>query len=847
LAILFSLFTLPARAQCTPTWLELTGLPGFDSTPNVIGVLNDGTGDALYAGGNFSVAGGETAARVAKFDGTRWSPLGAGFSAQAYAGTVFNGSLYACGEFNLSGTTSTRRVARWDGSAWQPVGVGFDNGSVYQLFVFGNELYAAGSFTLSGGVACNRIAKWTGAAWQQVGTGFNDSVYCLASYQGQLYAGGLFTAAGATTVSNIARWDGAAWQPLGAGVSGGSSVRGVFSMLEFAGALHVAGGFTSVNGSTCAYAARWDGSAWTPMPFPTGSASNGARALAVFNNELYCGGTMAVSGGIYLARWNGSAWVSVLNSAFNTPSAVTSLATFNGNLYIAGTFTRLNGNAYNRLARFDGTTFRQVGAGFESFINAVTEFDNQLVIGGRFISAGGFPAFHVVRYDGENYLPMGNELLGDDPFTETNGFCTLNGELYAAGAWTVGGASKRVVKWNGSAWVPLTAQPAGAPTCIASYNGYLVVGGFGVGGTGVHVLRFSGTAWVPMGNGLDNDVKHLVEFNGSLYACGSFSASGTTPMSFVARWDGSQWNAVGGSVTPPGAGERASKLAVYNNQLVVGGSFSTLAGVPVSGIARLNGNTWAPFGQGFASGNVTAIASLSGSLIACGAVRPTGTFTPTWVSLWNGSTWTPIGQNFSGFANPFSAGPTIAAAVPFQNELFIGGDFFKAGGRVSSFLAHWGSEPPCIQSSPADLIGCPNRSATLSVVATGVPTIQYQWRRNGQPLTDGPTASGSIISGALTRSLTISGLSNADDGAYDVVLHNGFGDATSNAANLDVSCCPDINEDGNADQDDVAYLVNVVGGGSDPIGIDPDFNQDGNADQDDIALLVSVVAGFPCP
>jgi YVTN family beta-propeller protein len=61
------------------------------------------------------------------------------------------------------------------------------------------------------------------------------------------------------------------------------------------------------------------------------------------------------------------------------------------------------------------------------------------------------------------------------------------------------------------------------------------------------------------------------------------------------------------------------------------------------------------------------------------------------------------------------------------------------------------------------------------------------------------------------------------------------------------SCDPDINRDGNADQDDVAYLINVIGGGPDPLGIDPDFNRDGNADQDDVAALINVVAGGTCP
>jgi hypothetical protein len=60
-------------------------------------------------------------------------------------------------------------------------------------------------------------------------------------------------------------------------------------------------------------------------------------------------------------------------------------------------------------------------------------------------------------------------------------------------------------------------------------------------------------------------------------------------------------------------------------------------------------------------------------------------------------------------------------------------------------------------------------------------------------------------------------------------------------------CDPDYNNDGNIDQDDVAYLVNVIAGGGNPTGRDPDFNGDGNVDQEDYIALVDVVAGGPCP
>jgi hypothetical protein len=60
-------------------------------------------------------------------------------------------------------------------------------------------------------------------------------------------------------------------------------------------------------------------------------------------------------------------------------------------------------------------------------------------------------------------------------------------------------------------------------------------------------------------------------------------------------------------------------------------------------------------------------------------------------------------------------------------------------------------------------------------------------------------------------------------------------------------CDPDYNQDGNTDQDDVRYLVDVVAGGPNPTGRDPDWNGDGNVDQDDVRGLVDHIAGGVCP
>lgn len=59
-------------------------------------------------------------------------------------------------------------------------------------------------------------------------------------------------------------------------------------------------------------------------------------------------------------------------------------------------------------------------------------------------------------------------------------------------------------------------------------------------------------------------------------------------------------------------------------------------------------------------------------------------------------------------------------------------------------------------------------------------------------------------------------------------------------------CNPDYTQDGNQDQDDIAYLVQILAGGENPTGFRADFNLDGNADQDDIPALIGALFGAGC-
>lgn len=100
---------------------------------------------------------------------------------------------------------------------------------------------------------------------------------------------------------------------------------------------------------------------------------------------------------------------------------------------------------------------------------------------------------------------------------------------------------------------------------------------------------------------------------------------------------------------------------------------------------------------------------------------------------------------------------------------------------------------PAITSQPADATATAGASASFSVVASGFPAPQLQWRRNGVD-----------IAGATGLSYTTPVLALADSGAvYSVVASNSQGTATSRGAVLTVLA--------NTGTDDKVKLMRLLG------------------------------------
>jgi len=167
-----------------------------------------------------------------------------------------------------------------------------------------------------------------------------------------------------------------------------------------------------------------------------------------------------------------------------------------------------------------------------------------------------------------------------------------------------------------------------------------------------------------------------------------------------------------------------------------------------------------------------------------------------------------------------------------------------------------------VTAQPSPVTACPGADAAFSVGASGAGPFSYRWQGEKPPqsgvfadLIDGPTGSGSVITGAGSADLQIIGVTSADATRYRCVVANVCGFTATNAEALTVlpSCCDtvDFNNDGLfPDTADIDDMLSVFSGGActnDPNCHDIDFNNDGLfPDTLDIDSLLSVFSGGAC-
>ncbi len=685
-------------------------LAGFDN--------GFGEGPALYAGGLFTEAGGVSANNIAKWDGASWSPLGGGIDSIAgvRALAVFDDgsgegpALYAGGYFEEAGGISANNIAKWDGTSWSPLGAGID-GVVDALAVFddssggGPALYAAGFFTTAGGLTVNRIAKWDGKSWSPLGEGMDGAVHALAVFDDgsgagpALYAAGGFETAGGVIANRIAEWDGSTWSPLSSGTDGIVLALSVFDEGSGDGpALYASGGFENAGGVTAKRIAKWDGLSWSPLGY---GMYSGVWALAAFDDRsghgpaLYAGGFFTQGGGDpdarYVAKWNGTTWFAVGSSGLT--GSICPPANFYVTCQVLSVFD-------------DGS-----GPG------------PALYAGGIFCAAGGVNVKHIARWDGQIWSPLGSGVDGADVvvyaldvFDDGQGSAPA---LYAGGWFYEAGevSANSIARWDGKSWSALATGLDGWVFALAVFDDgsgpALYAGGYFTSAGGVevnHIAKWDGKTWSPVGTGVSNDPGSAV-WNLAVWALAVFddgsgngpalSAAARFPIAggVSAKWDGSSWSALGRGI--PGEGDLLVRaLTVYDDgtgpALYAGGRFTSAGGVRANGVAKWDGGSWSALGSGIDVSGRNGVFALAAyddgsgpALYAAGLFTTAGEASVNSIARWDGTSWATLGEGVGGYE------PTVWALTVFDDKsgsgpgLFAGGEFTSAGGMSSQRIAKW--------------------------------------------------------------------------------------------------------------------------------------------------------------
>src|SRR5262249_28570620 len=152
------------------------------------------------------------------------------------------------------------------------------------------------------------------------------------------------------------------------------------------------------------------------------------------------------------------------------------------------------------------------------------------------------------------------------------------------------------------------------------------------------------------------------------------------------------------------------------------------------------GTAWLDVGGG-TNGTIYAMTVSNGTLVVGGLFTTAGGVTARHIARWNGTSWSEIGggTNDGVFALP-----------ALQNEIQVGGPLVSVGNlgvespnwaRFAENGAPWIAQQPASQT-----IGCGATANFAMTPAEGYSGLSYQWRKNGTPVTLGPTPFGSTIS-----------------------------------------------------------------------------------------------------
>ncbi|HLP85538.1 MAG TPA: hypothetical protein VK157_14410 [Phycisphaerales bacterium] len=287
--------------------------------------------------------------------------------------------------------------------------------------------------------------------------------------------------------------------------------------------------------------------------------------------------------------------------------------------------------------------------------------------------------------------------------------------LFAAAAGLAQNVCEQQARWTPTQ----IATPLSLTTsdvAVASDGTAFVAGTFQTATTtsGANVLaRWTGAEWdlVPGSPAnIQGIVKHPL---GGVIVWGNFTSAGDVPVSYVARWNGQVWSAVGSGLT-------AAPFEVHTGSSVV-------MALTASGIMGLGAGGWTPLPASTISFVQAIAVGPQDSVVAAGAAG--AQFTPT-VARFNGTTWNEL----PGFGSVLtgSIGSFNSVGVTSDGNVYASWEFAFLT-PASATIGYWNGNSWSYRSATPVREFVPMFSGQMASISSGskvngaLTNIGYYW------------------------------------------------------------------------------------------------------------------------
>jgi len=198
--------------------------------------------------------------------------------------------------------------------------------------------------------------------------------------------------------------------------------------------------------------------------------------------------------------------------------------------------------------------------------------------------------------------------------------------------------------------------------------------------------------WVNVGDleyiAADPILVDVIEYQGDIYACGAVSLAPNGARGII-RYDGTSWTAPGGGILGGPSGGLC--MAIYQDELILGGTIHRSAGNPGHMIMRWNGEEWRGLGGHLRDQNndtigearCYALLPYEDKLLVAGGFWYAGGVPASRFAIWDGTNWCGTGDEWEGYGESLTI---------FDDTLFMASGY-EVNGMPVDRVAKWVGGP----------------------------------------------------------------------------------------------------------------------------------------------------------